>query len=830
MTEITINEAREMMHGLEPKTGYSIAQYAGAGLIRAARKQSGKTGAWLLDRDYIEAAVKWRRSVVSLLEMQNADQVFSKLPDFEKKQCRRKIASELHEIPASSSEPEYSLLFQGPFYDMEHADEVRRIINAAASSYQNRLNMIPAAEAADMLGVSAYQIKQSLKTGSLVGTRIGGDVYIDANEIRKIIEEKQAYVGIYDFVLEILRNNPSLIFDPECRTNRAALSVRLRQSELKPFLVTWDQAGFRDDRKNSLYFPARLCDKAESIIIPYLKQFGNSEERVRQYWENPYWASHPVTRDILRDFSETKIDVGMAALLETIIETDVPEITLCTNSDIDRLTEYVTNAPTQIYSLYLARFLSYVQSRYDCGWSKSIRYSRNNREVKVNINTEPYSDVQYLMGAYMFFSDDYIQTHQLYQKALDNYDYALIWLKCIWGYIAAWRTSDIIRMPIVSMPFSPEEIRAKILSGKYKQDAEVVSFRLEKEINARKRRPHKTKDKQNSEYLTVVFPESLREVIGTVYSICVIHSDGKQFSQLREYVSEYEKFWGADYTRVFGQTTFSIRRANKSFLNKIAAITERRNGVENKVQGYAVASFARAHTGGWNKLANVTSRYLECKLDGLSVNDILMLLFDTGTCSFVPYMLLDAVYGENFRTLPADRQNRIIQMAGLTAYTAETFSLTVQHAYFHSEQIVNQLFRQYQGVPGSGALATQALSAIISREAACRESGCGCILAALRKPCAYRGKDGGFGCPYALYQRGMLFSAIEKVNNQYLMLRSARTEGERDKLTGLLNGIYLPAIFEVLSFCKETYHMDVTAYVKQIQKIMDERGISDADF
>ena len=80
--------------------------------------------------------------------------------------------------------------------------------------------------------------------------------------------------------------------------------------------------------------------------------------------------------------------------------------------------------------------------------------------------------------------------------------------------------------------------------------------------------------------------------------------------------------------------------------------------------GYTVAQYSRGHIRG----SNSTPRYLSAKLDGLDINEIMILLFESGFCSFITNNLLQLVYGDQYQSLDVQAQNKLIKQSNLNAY------------------------------------------------------------------------------------------------------------------------------------------------------------------
>ena len=73
--------------------------------------------------------------------------------------------------------------------------------------------------------------------------------------------------------------------------------------------------------------------------------------------------------------------------------------------------------------------------------------------------------------AFMTINDEGIKRYDLVKRAIEDEKCALIWLRTIWTYCAAWRMSDFCSMPIISLPYDNKTTVLKILDGTYTEDA-----------------------------------------------------------------------------------------------------------------------------------------------------------------------------------------------------------------------------------------------------------------------------------------------------------------------------------------------------------------------
>lgn len=809
---IRIKAAMERIKPYGSKTRPIVNGYCLEGKIPCERRGN----CWYIDEEFIEQAILWRQHApVTLDQLVAEDKRIDSLLGSQKKLCWNNIRRKAGPSILSRG---YALLFSGNFIAPDKIELTRNIIKTEVDAYFGAQNRILITDVAKETGISVYKLKNMIKSGELkTAKRVKENWTIEKAEVSDIVDDG-GLVGIYDFCKQILPSVKTL-FDLNNRSHRAVLFAFLKKSNLKGYLQTWDQAGLHGDRKNALYFPDIISDQMKQLLTEYFQHYGPAEDRLKKMATDPYWQSHKRTYEALTRFAETKITIGMVALFETIMCCISCEIMDATDEDVNRMADYVQHAPAQIYSKYLSQFLSFVKDEYeDCTFSVVLNYRSDQNRKKI-IQTAPYPFHMYMSGAYLCFNQEFITEHELVKKSLDTYKYAVLWLNMCWHYVGAWRSSDIFRLHIIPLPHEKTEVRRMIEAGEYTDEAIIVSLMLENEINGAHAKPHKTKDSQNNGFLVVTFPETLRSVIGLVYSICCLHCEDQLVEQKLE-AKDYIAFFGDAYRKIFGNQLFLNRRANKSFEDAIAEITEQDSGTRNKLLGYVVASYARGHSFTSGKLSSVTYKYLQTKMDGYGINEILMMLWESGTCSFIPYMLLEMVYGKKFEQLTFPQQSQLISMSKLSALSAENISELVQKVHVKSEAVLDRIFYKYNQEENKKIIADQMLTNIVHREAIGKQMGVSCLCAARRVPCCYPAKQNCVGCEYAIYERGLFFFAVQRIKIMYERLKKASTDGEKKKINGLLEDVYLPAVYEIMLFSKEHYGMNIEPYKQEILELM----------
>lgn len=813
MKTITLSELMIRLDPLNPKTKPIINGYCKKGIIPAYWGY----GKWNVDESYVEKSIDWRHKHKTLSDLENTVVIKYDVDMSLWKANNRNLMYKLRDIKFINDE--HALLFSGKFVSNKDIDRVTKILEKEATNLMKKNELISIKDAAKNMEVSVYQIKQMIKEDKINASLVGDNWYLSELDVSKFIEERDKYIGVYSIALEVSKDKKT-IFDIENRVDRAMLNNYMRKSEVAVYLLTSEELGIHGDRRNSLYVPASRMEEARDIIEDYIGSFGKQEEQLRLMKNSRYFDTHVITKKILLEFESSKTLPGMVALYDIIINSCPKEVIEIDNEDIKLMMSYANKKKKKIYKYYLSMFLKYVKERYDCIFTTTIKETPTGKGL---MNNYPYSLEQFYSFGFMLLNEKYIQENKMIQKAIADPKAANAWFYTAWHYICAWRKEDILNIPILPFISDYEKALNSIKQKDYSQ-AEMIATLLEDKINNSYQAPAKTEERQKERFLVIEIRKSLRAVIGIIYIIISYHFYYSDLKLSAPTLKDYERLFGDDYIKIFGKKPFSNRRANKSFLGEVVTITEKKSGVDKKVYGYRVGSYARAHVEDSSGLSTTTSKYLQTKLDGLTEDEILMELFETGTCSFVPYYLLEIIYGKKFSDLNVKDQTQVIKQFGVSAHSAEELITYLDKVYNKTEQVMEIIFKDMND-ENRKELAEEILDNLITKKAYGKEVGVCCIRAARKLPCVYKGRDKCLGCPFAIYQRTFFFSAIKYVNKVYLQMKNAKTDSEVYKYQRLLDLEYLPSIVEMIEVAEKKHQINVDSYKDLLIEIIKNRGL-----
>ena len=202
------------------------------------------------------------------------------------------------------------------------------------------------------------------------------------------------------------------------------------------------------------------------------------------------------------------------------------------------------------------------------------------------------------------------------------------------------------------------------------------------------------------------------------------------------------------------------------------------------------------------------------------MDEILMQLWSTGCCSFVPYMLLQAVYGEKFSSLPVCDQTDVLLQSRLTAFTAEAGARLMRKAYLRDRDVVQTIL-----LSGGESAAIQVIQGLIDREAPSKQIDVLCLRSSLKLPCSQQRSQTCVTCPYKIPQVSSIYLIMSDIKELMEKMNTAHTEGSRRKYFFALRDHYFPAAYKMLVFMKSNYKINVTDLGNKLADMFEKGGL-----
>lgn len=432
-------------------------------------------------------------------------------------------------------------------------------------------------------------------------------------------------------------------------------------------------------------------------------------------------------------------------------------------------------------------------------------------------DNKAYRIKDFSVMAYIVFNETSWKDNQLVQKALKSRRAAMLWTFTALHFICALRTTDMIRLPIPSLPYPGKVLRRMIEDGEYTpKDARQVSFELQYRCEALGKRPNKTLKKCKAPAIKFFVPESLMEPFGFIISLSLSYrEEGDPFVDTDFYLDEIMRFFGKEYAEAIGYKMFRTRKAGKAYLQGIEAVAEDEPG---KPKGYMLAALARSHKGGIGSLPEITDVYLrDAEFTGYDPEFIMREMFERGIFGFIPAMLLAMYKGEEYKKLCVSDQTKVIKAVGLKAWQIEAVSEAVALSYENAGNIVNATLIE----AGGETVLKDTLQRLAASQAPSKQDECLCLRTAAGLKCMNLGRTCCLGCGYEIYTK----SALELLVREYVRLNSKLDNDESGRITKLLKVYVIPSIIQILQSMETLYPDSDMDTLKEIV----ERGMRNVD-
>ena len=378
---------------------------------------------------------------------------------------------------------------------------------------------------------------------------------------------------------------------------------------------------------------------------------------------------------------------------------------------------------------------------------------------------------------------------------------ATLWLFVSLHFICGWRGTDLVRLPMPTLPCDGTKIREQLEMGNF--DAENIINELEFRLRYTPLEPKKTEIYENVPELKLFVPESLRKPMGIILAAAISHHEsvkpGKSFLRRIGNRSHIVSFFGESFVEICGGHNFNSRRANKAYLQGIEMMADISS---NQPKGYMLAALARSHKGGFGTLPETTDIYLrDAKFSGYRPEFIAREMFERGVFSFIPALMMEMYAKNNYTTLPVPIQTKVLAEIGITPYGLEELAKMVDSALIRARNAIAEIMKRPEDIRGSIA---DILQNIASGNAPGRQEGILCLMTASGSACADTRRNCCIGCGYEIYTKTILHC----LSKEYSRLIAAKNEvdpAESVRCTKILKEAVMPAITEMFMSIKRLY-------------------------
>lgn len=673
---------------------------------------------------------------------------------------------------------------------------------------------ITLSNAAKEFGIHEYTLKKNLEKFKIPVARSKTATYITKELLESWIEEKKDVINFKEFMKQLIEKTNSNYTTSSRyigKINTLCEGYKYWGIEIKtnlPYIADAQSEIFirkKDVKKleEKLFDEFSLYHKTYGEKIDYLcscenlKDKKNLIEHIRKYHEK-----------VIR--GEQSPYVEMVNFLRLTLEKDLKEY-----SDVE-IIKYIETAReelTQKACKLLVKFYTYLQSEEKCRCMTRLRFDKKKTDEKYD--TTPYAPEIYISVAYMTFNEEYWKKENLIEKASKSEWLAKTWMYHAMHFICSWRKGDILSsVPRIDLYDTPEkvleDIRKQVTSDeKYKKAA----MQLESMVNYMGLKPQKTMNLKKSGTLHISIPEDYRTTIGMIALMCEAHSrikkKKKSLCEMKSIELKHAtRLFGNEYIRVLEGKIFSNRRANKNYMERLLD-----EGGNLNIDGYLLAAYARSHTGGINRIPEVTSKYLTTKMDGYSIDEVSKVLFERGVCSFVPYMLCLAIKGKEFQDKNIFEQTQEMKRINFTPWDIEKVLEIDKKVEKRVKNTLNEIIK-WIDEENAYEIIKDVLDNVSMGKCIGKTEGVYCLRKACNKECSQINRKSCIGCGNEMYVRSFLLGLHNEIEYQKKYLEQAVTIGERIKCTAILEEKLYPAAFEMLAVIKNVYKEDIEVYKK----------------
>lgn len=522
--------------------------------------------------------------------------------------------------------------------------------------------------AASRLKIKSEVLRYQVESGNIQSR----DSRIHKSDFEIIQKQMSEYIGITDFIKQ--HNSDRFVAKLSHIRNKYIDFLEVNEY-FGATLYKPQEMLFVDYRTEEFFITKEDADFIDYKSIQFFEDFGYTEkEKIFRMIEKP--SGNRLSKSYIENYikyiddSTNIYTPSMTSFVEFMLS--VGDITRLSDDDIITMIE---NADTLRTKELIVDFVRYV-SRFE-----DVKYHYMDLEKRESKPVISYAYEQYVRLAKVLFNIEYDLEYNLTSKAIENHNFAEMWLFLSVHFICGWRASDICNnwvYPNLKSNDNPFKIkldtlredilRDRIENGVYESIALYAIRKIEMCFNLPSKNSRASAGKLRSE----IVPD-LRGFFGKLILIAELHhvvsNDGyMKVSRISRYCNwtYCREFFGKDMYEFTDRNNISSRRLNKSYLQGIEQAA-RDNGNTTLV-AHIVASLARNHTN-----VDTTAIYLKDHgLTGESAEVVLYMMMQRGVFGVSLYHMLVTAYPEAFEKLSARDQTKLMEKIPLTSYEIET--------------------------------------------------------------------------------------------------------------------------------------------------------------
>ncbi len=495
------------------------------------------------------------------------------------------------------------------------------------------------------------------------------------------------------------------------------------------------------------------------------------------------------------------------------------------DAEIEKLLNNYLKDKGKNASIHFCLFISELQRKYRTEYKNNYQYDKHLAFGERDVS--PYTEEQYFRFGFLILNDSHVWYQGYLEKALSHWRFSSLWLYGLLHYLCAWRRQDMIKqLPSPTLDMEPDEFIGLVRNNDFTEEmAYKITTEVEMKVRYMNLKPLKTNDR-NPPNLVLEVPESARYRLGMLLGLCEAHRQKSNKDTLimkTKILKDVQiEFFGSEFNSIFGGTGLNNIRLNKTFEILIAKKAD-----ENKIgTGYILASFARSHKCNGEQKSNTTLVYLEGYRKLTNGELVMRELFERGVCSFIPYLVLKTIEGEeNLSKMSLPNQTQLIKsISKIHPSDIETVITVTNEVLQRANEEAMSILKQFGFVNAIGGsnrenAETQKekiyrfLSRIASGTAPARENNMNCISVAKGIGCINQDRTSCIGCGQEIYLKSTIYLIGQKLRASNSKIFEGITENEKYKYKQLVEQMYKPALREILVILQSVYGInDVSEY------------------
>lgn len=616
---------------------------------------------------------------------------------------------------------------------------------------------------------------------------------MDGGDFERMKQERECYVSLPEYAM----GHTAGRFDGSRGADRTKLLEELGRQDYFGLETVLPERLLTAGSKDVIYFHREDVPVLDRCLEEFFAGYGlSAKEKVQELREQA--DCRPMSKRFLAEYQkryerEHQITPSFTEFAGLVMS--LPDVAAAQEEDV---LAAVQGARTVAARDLLIDFLN--QSReWLVDEHQPVHYPALEIQRKQSQSISAYPDEVYLQIVRCLFNADYIEEHQMVEKALQTPLYAELWLYLSLFYVCGWRAQDVCRgwqyphlagreLPGIIRETLGEDILQDSLS--YDVYEQVCDYALGA-VEASGAVPSKTA-REAPPPLRISIPAELK----TFYGMLTLIGEADVLRTGRGYMdaarcSKYQnrinlrRFFGEPMVKALGGENIESRRLNKDYLQGLEE-AGRRSGLGG-LRTSMIASYARSHA----DLQTIRVYLQDHTLSGENAQEVLYFMAQRGVFGFLWYHALAIGHEQEMQELSMAEQNRLIAMLQSPSVTA--LQLEESLSEVNAQELMRQHFKK-----GNSRVVLQAMKTMLEisqGRGQGKEPGVYCTLRAQHFACVHAQWQSCLAnaCPYLVFTR-QGYLPLLRVLADY---QRAERQGDQ-RASAILHKVLIPRFREIL--------------------------------